>query len=853
MALESDTPKVRPLTLFALPRAWGNEQTPWYQYFSVIAVLLMLLAGGQIWAQGLFVLFVGVVLWRKPPRHTLSRQTEVFSLAAVAVVLLSFLPYVLYPFLRARWLRQGRWRGQMEQADIQGSFLYTPQPLLTLELLMLLLAVLALIALLVHLPVGTTQRWRLALTLTIGLAVLGSLSLLGGILSPENALLSALHPIAFPNFATAVAIGSLLAFALLISAIANRWIFGIVLMALCLWLNTTALLHSHSGLFSWTALIAIFWAVLQIVRKQKINGLWRATAILVFITAATLVILGNVERAHWIPDSTNPAQRQQVYYDSASIVMQQPAMGVGLGNFKYIFPFYQNRSLAQGAIDTPGNDWLLASVEGGLFGFSTFALLACALFILCLGRINRRSSPIRLAALGALLVFFAGSILQTPGHYLGTVLLGILCLQLARPTLDKERTHSLYPRWMLKSQAALLIVIGLLWLLAALLNGSWQSKIATQTASVNFVAAINQQDARAVDQYAQNWLRFTPLAWQPYMERAKARILIDRNLIDAKADMERALTLIPKRAELPLQQGILWLPHSKQEAELSFRHALERHSSDPEQIYNQIVALSARDRDFQRPLARLSQTNTDMRFAYLLGTLPNQFNSALSEELRNDASLRRFSEKQRHALLRRWALEGNSRNVIHYLTEHPETVNHSWYPRALALAQTDSFKEASELLSNSLPMAQIPAILTFPAHRMPMPLDGFELPSRPSVASLQPPSQDNAVNHLYANALLLEQLTGKQWEKAQETLNLLLDQPHAPAYAVYWRGRLYAEAGDYRKAWPFLEQYAQHYLERRWQEQAAEQSSELLATPTLSTQTLQRWEQTTPTDGITAE
>lgn len=847
MALEPDSPPVRPITLFALPEAWSEQPVPGRQYLPVLGALLMLLAGDQVWAQGLFVLCVGLALWRKPPRYSLSRQTDAFSLVAAAVVLLTFLPYFIYRIIPLRWVKQGRWRGQLDQADITSAFFYTPQPLLTLEIFMLLLSVLALIALLIHAPLYNAQRWRFALLLAGGLAVLGALGLLGGAGNAESAVLPALGWAAFPNFGTAMAIGSLLAFALMVAAMRERWIAGIVLMAVCLCLTSAALVRSGSGLWTWAALAAIFWAMMQIVRKRKIHGLIRASAIIAFITAATLVILGHTEGSRWILNNESSSDRIVRYYDSATVVMQQSAMGVGLGNFKYIFPFYQSRSLGQGEITAPGNDWLLISVEGGIFGLSAFGLLCCALFISCFGKSRRQSAPIRLAALCALVLFFVGSVVQSPGHYLGTVLLGVVCLQIARPSRGDDTKRSLMPRWLWKLEAGVLILAGVLWLSASLLNGGWQSDIAAAKSSQGLAQAIEDRDIEAVNASAALGLRFTPLAADPYMERGRGYILINRNLSEGKSDFNRALVLIPGRADMPLHQGVLWLPHSIHEAEQSFRHALERHSDDPDKVYEHIVAVAGKDRYFQQPLARLSQINSRMRFAYLIGIPQNQFTAALAEELRTDGSMQRFTEAQRRDLIERWAKEGNTRTAIQYLEQHPDSISYPWYIRGLALAKLGSLKEASDLFSNSLPRAQIPLILVPSTRRTEMPLAGFSLPEQPD----NEPTTENAfgassLNHLQAAALLQKQLDTQQWEAAQQTATRLLTDSDSPAYAVYWSAWLHHRAGNYREAWPLLEQYARHYLDRRWEERDAELRGELMATPSLSSQAFERWGQITP-------
>lgn len=818
---------------------------PLRHYLPVLAALLMLLAGGQVWAQGLFILSVGIVLWRKPPRAALNRQVDAFSLAAMGVVLLTFLPYFIYRVIPLRWLRQGIWRFRVEQADIPLGALYTPQPLVTLEALMLLMSVLALIALLVRVPLYNAQRWRFALLLAGGLAVLAVLGLLGGSAGSEAAPLPALHWAVFPNFGTAMGIGSILAFALLIASIKERWLAGIPLTGLCFLLCATALVLNGSGLWSWAALAAIFWGMLRATQTRRLPGLLRAVSIITFITASALVILGHVEGSSWILNNESSSQRLLRYYDSSTVVMQQSAMGVGLGNFKYIFPFYQNRSLAQGVIDSPGNDWLLLSAETGTFGLSVFGLLACALLFVTFGKSSRQATPIRQAALCALLFFVAGSIVQSPGHYLGTVLLGIACLQVARPSSTEGKKRSLPPRWLWKAQGLALTLTGLLFVCASFFSLPWQSDIAIALASQEMEEAIDDKDMDKVQASAASWLRFTPLAWQPYMERGRAQVLLRRDLVNGKADMNRTLTLVPNLANIPFRLGVLWLPHSVHEAEQAFHLALERHSPDPTKLYTDVVAAASADSRFQQALARLSQTNSQMRFAYLHGISQNRFNSALAEELRSDATLRRFTEEQRRQLIERWVREGNTRTAIQYLAQYPDVVNDSWFLRGVALAKLGSFKEAGELFDNSLPMAQIPVILQPTFLRAEMPVAGFRMP-RTNSAAQQPSEPHGDLNHLQATALLREQLDNQQWDAAEQTSAQLLRLSTPPAYAVYWSGWLHLRAGQYRQAWPLLEQYARHYLERRWEAQAAELRGELVATPSLSAQAFERWGQISP-------
>jgi hypothetical protein len=355
--------------------------------------------------------------------------------------------------------------------------------------------------------------------------------------------------------------------------------FGLTL-ALAVALATRALQKRRWGSFAaWTVLGGFdFFALLRADSRAGIL-IWGLVILLWFlfggpvrraslpiVGAAALVIAGVLllarpavlERAtQTFAEGTG--FRPLVYSDTARMIGASPAFGTGLGSFAAVFPQFQAASITTYAVTHPESDWLWFAAEAGI----PAAILLLTLTIVWLKRAiagTRGSGLERMAAL-AVFGFWLNSWMDVPGHRLGTLFAGILCVTIAaRPPSAKGR-----PAWS-KLGFPLLGVysIGV---------GVFLALVSDPLPEVERL--IERQDYHATVIAATRALRLTPLSWQLYLLRGEG-LAYDGQWVAALEDFRCASLLQPINPEIAFFQGYVWSGLNPVLAENAWREALRR-------------------------------------------------------------------------------------------------------------------------------------------------------------------------------------------------------------------------------------------------------------------------------------
>ena len=132
--------------------------------------------------------------------------------------------------------------------------------------------------------------------------------------------------------------------------------------------------------------------------------------------------------------------RLKIFSDTLGLIRDSPWTGTGLGCFDAIFPLYRNASILQERVLHPESDWLWVAAESGLPGLLAMAGLAGWMGTRAGAELARREDRATQAALCvACLGMLAHSLVDVPGHRLGTMMPALLLLGMAAAPDEEQR------------------------------------------------------------------------------------------------------------------------------------------------------------------------------------------------------------------------------------------------------------------------------------------------------------------------------------------------------------------------------------------------------------------------------
>ena len=403
----------------------------------------------------------------------------------------------------------------------------------------------------------------------------------------------------FPNrnqTATLMALGVMLALGLCVRSFRRRnpmCILWVLALITCL----AALLLSNSRApFCLVIAGSFFW--LFRLQQSTLKGLAVAGGATLLICAAALLLGENMAKR--VPDllTDRGGFRVKIYRDAFRLVEASPALGTGVGNFEAIFPRYREASLNDERVIHPESDWLWLATEMGLPSVLFCGIGIGALMIRMV--YSPASGEKELHSIGAIAfaAFLVNSLIDVPGHRLGTILPVLVLAGLCtRPRLLAQNSRILF--WVSRITGLGLVALGILLIGAVNLNTRTQRAIA-------------QRDWTTLETAATESLAHTPLNWPLYVERAYASIPLSQ-WIQAISDFHRARFLEPKLAVVTLSEGKAWAGVNRALALAAWNETLRRsQAGEMRSLYAQMLDASLQDRQLRLKTIRLADARPSL-------------------------------------------------------------------------------------------------------------------------------------------------------------------------------------------------------------------------------------------------
>jgi hypothetical protein len=353
--------------------------------------------------------------------------------------------------------------------------------------------------------------------------------------------------------------------------------------------------------------------------------------------AAIVLVFGGAVAARFAGGADSQVGfRILIWRDALSLQHATPWLGIGLGNFRALFPLYRDASVNQQIVLHPESDWLWLATELGWLGV---ILALGALLVVFGGAFPLTDGPdrrLRAMAFAAAVAALLHSTIDVPGHRLGSGLMALFIIVLAR------RDSALQSD--VRSVGVLSRICGLAALAVAVVFGR-------MPADPSRAEALSQaQRFEEAEEAANHALVRTPLDWSLYFTRAGERALRGRTL-EALADFRRAGMLEPHYAGVPLAEGEFWAPIQPALALNAWREALQRaQPPEDEGLYGAMLGAAPNDAQFREQLLLLAQRRPALQLVWFQAAPPVEA-KAHSEIIIEAAS--HFSPEQRDAFERR--------------------------------------------------------------------------------------------------------------------------------------------------------------------------------------------------------
>jgi O-antigen ligase len=550
-----------------------------------IALSAAFLGGdGSQYGEAIPVIGIGLLFWFRPLKAIPSGPILIGIVGVILCGLIGFLP--------ARWLGEPAWHSAIRNAIPGLSCTITLQPVHGIVRFCVMVSAIC-FAVWVLQWQEYRRIWGIPV-LCFGIAMVAGIALAVHFLSisvPGWHASQGFGP--FPNrnqSATLMGLGATLASGLFVTSLRRReWqgTFWVVPLALCfialiLTNSRTPLFLFAGGIFLW-----LFLETKLIWKRLAVAG---GAALLV--CSATLIIGDSVASRFQDLEAHGLGFRGAIYEDALRLAGNSPVAGTGIGNFEEIFPQYRQFSLNGERIVHPESDWLWMATEMGWGSVFFCGIAVVGTFIQRIQIKPRRENGLRMVGLIALGAFLINSIVDVPGHRLGTVLpifvLAALCTQ---PRLIGEGSKTLV--W-----ASRFFAVGAVALAVILITDA-----ALEQRIQRAVAAADWYDAQRAS--AEGLMR-KPLRWSLYLASGYANVRL-RNWMEAIRDFHHADFLEPKLAFVPFSAGVAWVGANRVLAIAGWKEALKRSQpAERSSLYNQMLSASAQDPELHQATIRLA-------------------------------------------------------------------------------------------------------------------------------------------------------------------------------------------------------------------------------------------------------
>ena len=768
------------------PRAWTA-------YAIVSLTLLAPLLGGstEFWAKATLVLLTGILFVAAPPTRSLGIGFTAIFVSLAVLPLIGSLP--------ARIFAQPQWRTDLTALGITLPATWSPQPWLTFEAACLLWLGLAWTYYLFTYEWKPRLREKVWDVFCLGILCLSAALVIGYTFRLRIPFWPNVPEFGFfPNrnqTSNVLGLGGVFMYANAFRHLQQGrrrgwlWLAGLALVCWALILN-----YSRGGIILFFA-GAFAWHICWLLTSRGATGRIVAWAPLAILLALLLLTGGSTLMRFRNASSdllfATHDGRLAIHRDALAFFGKSPLLGLGLGNFRSLFTAERQFFTSSSEAIHPESDWLWFAVEVGALG-PILLLIGLSLWI-------RLSFPfaagtwrtMRMAALICGIGLAIHGIFDVSAHRLGSLWPGVF---LASMAINPERKNrgSLPVETFYQVLGPAFLAIGVWWLvsLVGATVGPTSARLARILKSVEKASASsNFERAFALSNVG---LKIAPLNWPLYYHRGVAEAGLSRPNKEISRDFSVARYLLPNWPELFIKEGIVWL--GIDEPDLAFevwQQGMERWPENAPTIYADIFGVIKNDPQLRERWRQLGYGDSRCFPILLQSTNTTEFLFELERLLAQDPELHMLTSQDLSGLFSAWYEKGDKLRLIEALRSHPEWEKIAWRKMARAFGDYKDYRQAYETASR---FSTPPALPSVDPGQVPLLNARFHVGGDIGNDGLQ---------------LATAQFQSGAADDALLTVEIATTAPRAPRALHYIAARLWAEKGNWQKAWQSMAKYDQ--------------------------------------------
>ncbi len=271
-----------------------------------------------------------------------------------------------------------------------------------------------------------------------------------------------------------------------------------------------------------------------------------------------------------------------------------------------------------------------------------------------------------------------------------------------------------------------------------------------------------------------------------------ARAATPGQLQAAASDFDRARFLEPRWVDLCMGEGRIWLALDEPQLTLdAWAEALRRAGPDAPGYFEQMLSAGWKKLGVRAGLAQLAQTNPEFLVAWLDRADRLEFDIETARLLERDPGLQTLSPAQRRRLFAAWFRGGDRDQWLALMAAHPEWQEEAWPWIAQHYAQRQDHERAWRFVQRYATPPALP-----------------QLSSGHSMAELERGFHFHPEDLQQGLALYAALRNLRQTDEALATLLALDAIAGRPAYVSWLEAELWAEKGDWQKAWEAWQRYS---------------------------------------------
>ena len=753
-------------------------------YVLIIGVALILATGGGTnpYSQILILVFTGIYLLVVPPKHLPDKWIVRACLALLAWVAIS--TWVPMPFHCATdWLKEHQ-PGLIESGSVSA------QPWLSTEKSLFLICALAWLFIVLDRPINHYGRVKCMVLLNWVLAILGLVTIVGIIVGFKHPLSWETHRFSFfTNYNQSgmmLAMAGILSMGMIIRTVKRRdWkviffmmSFGVSAFAITLGMSRSSFLALTVGCIL-NFILALEGKNFRFYLKLGIPFFLVLIAVFVSYSGTLLDEFMNLVKSGGITEEF----RVWIFIDSLRLISHFPVFGVGLGNFRYFLPFFQESVNTVHSIYHPESDFLWLLSELGLVGVIIVSAGIYLLFRRLDPRDILRTKGSRLIGLLALGLFLLINLFEVSGHRLGTILLVCIFYGLTQPETAILRKSRVLPV-LSRVCAVLMLVIAGFWTVRKFNNDTVTRDDVMRQSEQSLNEYLGDRNIEDAISQIDGWLSHYPMMYQLHSLRGRLALNAGHPIDEVDTDFRRSQFLMPIRWRPFIYNGI-FIHEADFDAALDYwRAGIRVAKDDAKDAFRTITSYVSKD--LYPGLRDLVYTYPSLKYFYFSGM---KFDSArfvreFGLELAINPELNGFNPDQKRVLLWKYIDIVGVPVLRQLVTRYPHLADEDWRFQALLAADDENYEEACSIARKNVP-----------------PVEMIDLTDGRVLNFIRTEYLRDSDDPLKGIAMIQKQISDGFYEDACITIQIVLNKNVKRDYLEYELALVYDKLGRYEESW----------------------------------------------------